>query len=293
MTGSPSRPREVNWVTTDDGACLWTEAGGSGSGMVLLHGGPGLWDYLGPLASSLEDGLTVVRYDQRGAGRSDHVGPYTLERSVADCEAVREASGFEDLVVAGHSWGAGLALLYALSHQERVRGVLYIAGVGFDWPSWKAEFHREAVSRLSAQEAARLAALGTLDNLSPDEEAERTSLRWVTDYCDRRVGQERAAEMLAAGFAINYASNRELSHELEATGADAWYGRLSKLRCPVLVIQGAADPRPLAAVDGMVEALPTCRRVILEGGHFPWVEDSTTFYTTVRTWLRERAGVPH
>lgn len=255
--------------------------------MVLLHGGPGLWDYLGPLASSLEDTLTIVRYDQRGAGRSDHAGPYSLQRFVADCEAVRENSGFEDLVVAGHSWGAGLALLYALSHQERVRGVLYIAGVGFDWPAWKAEFHREQLSRLSEEEAARLAAFDARDSLGPDEERERARLRWVTDYRYRTVGEERVAEMLAAGFAVNHTSNQLLSHELEATTADEWYSRLAELHCPVLVVQGSADPRPLAAVEGMVEALPQCKRVILEGGHFPWVEDATTFHTTVRTWLRE------
>lgn len=38
--------------------------------MVLCHGGPGLWDYLGPVSSMVEDLCTVHRYDQRGGGRS-------------------------------------------------------------------------------------------------------------------------------------------------------------------------------------------------------------------------------
>jgi pimeloyl-ACP methyl ester carboxylesterase len=116
-------------------------------------------------------------------------------------------------------------------------------------------------------------------------------LRWVTDYRDRTVGEERAAEMLAAGFAVNHTSNRLQSHELEATTADEWYSRLAELRCPVLVVQGSADPRPLAAVDGMVKTLPRCQRAILPSGHFPWVEDATAFHTTVRTWLHEEARV--
>src|SRR5580693_869951 len=59
-------------IATDDGVRLWIESGGMGVEMMLLHGGPGLWDYLAPLAVSLEDACSIARYDQRGGGRSDH-----------------------------------------------------------------------------------------------------------------------------------------------------------------------------------------------------------------------------
>ncbi len=96
-------------------------------------------------------------------------------------------------------------------HRERVRGVLYLAGVGFDWSSWQAEFHRERLARLSEEEAVRLAALDSMESPGPDEEREWMRLCWGTDYRDRRVGEERVAEMLAAGFAVNHTSNRLLS----------------------------------------------------------------------------------
>lgn len=51
--------------------------------MVSCHGGPGLWDHLGDLADLLTGERTVVRYDQRGCGRSGGAGgPFTLERAV-------------------------------------------------------------------------------------------------------------------------------------------------------------------------------------------------------------------
>jgi proline iminopeptidase len=272
-------------VTADDGVRLWTEAGGSGAGLILLHGGPGLWDYLGPLAATLEEAHTVVRYDQRGAGRSDHDGPYSLERFVADCEGVRDASGLERAVVAGHSWGAALALLYALAHPDRVRGVLYISGIGFDWVNWKASFHRDLLGKLTTKERARLLVLDGRDELSAAEEHERTRLRWITDYVDRELGEAQISRMLAAGFAVNHTANRTLSAELEATAAAEWHQRISAVTCPVLVVQGAADPRPVAAVDGMVAALPTRERVILQAGHFPWVDDPLRFGEVVNRWL--------
>ncbi|WP_052710912.1 alpha/beta fold hydrolase [Pseudofrankia sp. DC12] len=53
-----------------DGTRLWTEVSGGGPPVVLGHGGPGLWDYLAPVAALLDDVFTVIRFDQRGCGRS-------------------------------------------------------------------------------------------------------------------------------------------------------------------------------------------------------------------------------
>ncbi len=108
---------EVAPVITDDGVRMWTESQGSGPSLALCHGGPGLWDYLQPLASLMDDVVRVHRFDQRGCGRSDgSEGPFTIHRYVADLEDIRRAMGLNNWIVAGHSWGATLALQYALAH---------------------------------------------------------------------------------------------------------------------------------------------------------------------------------
>lgn len=70
---------------------LWTETVGDGRPLVLCHGGPGLWDMFGDVARGLaaDAGVAAVRWDQRGCGRSQRRGPYSLARSVADLDAVR------------------------------------------------------------------------------------------------------------------------------------------------------------------------------------------------------------
>lgn len=50
-------------VRLADGAALWTTVSGIGPPVVCCHGGPGLWDYLEPLASLIDDVFTVVRSD--------------------------------------------------------------------------------------------------------------------------------------------------------------------------------------------------------------------------------------
>jgi proline iminopeptidase len=119
-------------VTTDDGESLWTIAQGDGPLSVLLsNGGAGSPDYLAPLARLLlGPGRRVVRWEQRGVGRSggNPGGPFTIAQSLKDMEAIRAHYGDSEWVVAGHSWGADLSLIYALSHPEHCAGLLCVAG---------------------------------------------------------------------------------------------------------------------------------------------------------------------
>ena len=60
------------------GATLWTARQGTGPALVLCHGGPGLWDYLGPVADMVDDRATAYRYDQRACGRSSGGPPFDM-----------------------------------------------------------------------------------------------------------------------------------------------------------------------------------------------------------------------
>lgn len=71
------------FVVADDGGRLWTWTTGTGPAMALAHGGPGHWSQLEPVAEMLADGFTVHLWDQRGAGRSSPVGPFTVARTGA------------------------------------------------------------------------------------------------------------------------------------------------------------------------------------------------------------------
>jgi proline iminopeptidase len=105
--------------------------------IVLLHGGPGVPDYLAPVAALLATKYRVIRYDQRGTGRSlDHNGRFSLEQHLEDLEAVRRACGHERLGLFGHSWGGTLAQLYAHRYPERVSKMFLCdsgIGLGEDW----------------------------------------------------------------------------------------------------------------------------------------------------------------
>ena len=117
-------------VRLRDGAELWTTVSGTGPPVVCLHGGPGMWDYLAPLA-----GCSTTRSRSSGstsaaAGARPATAPFTIAQAVDDLDQVRAALGFGQWAVAGHSWGAELALRYAARHQDHTTAVAYISGVG-------------------------------------------------------------------------------------------------------------------------------------------------------------------
>jgi proline iminopeptidase len=266
-------------MITDDGRELWTSATGRGEPILCCHGGPGLWDMFGTL--ELGAPFRLIRWDQRGAGRSDPRGPYTLARMVADVDAVRAWHGLDRVPVLGHSWGAHLGLLYALAHPERVSALVYVSGVGLGH-GWHAEFKRNFERTLGG----RLARWTELRAKERDEAEERelAVLQWTADFV--KEGVRHAEAMAAPWFPINYEANLALSEEMRATSEQELVEACRALTVPVLIIDGAADNRPRWAVDSLEGALPSATRVRLPGvGHVPWLEAPDAFRAAVHDFL--------
>jgi proline iminopeptidase len=56
--------------------------------LLLLHGGPGLSDYLADSLGGELDGWRTISFQQRGLTPSATGGPFTVERHVADTVAI-------------------------------------------------------------------------------------------------------------------------------------------------------------------------------------------------------------
>lgn len=293
------------YVTTDDGCRLWTERSGArpapanahavpgagpkpADGFILCHGGPGFWDTLAPVAAILADHGPVVRWDQRGGGRSQHQGPYTLARFLADLDAVRAAHGFERVTLVGHSWGASLALNYAWDHPGRVRSLIYVAGAGLAWGGeWRRQFSVNFLKAI-APHAAKFAALNALDRPTAGQEREADVLRLMTDFPDQATARARAERLLSPYFVSDPEVNPTLNAELRTLVEADLIKRCRALPAsmPALIIDGARDLRPRRAVDSLAEALPDVTRVTLESsGHLPWLDEPAAFAAAVREFV--------
>jgi len=241
------------FVELPDGTQLWVATSGEGPPVVCCHGGPGLWDYLGDLADLLDDSHLVVRFDQRGCGRSTTTdGPFTVAQAVDDLERLRQAMGVDRWAVLGHSWGAELALRYEAAYPDRTTAVACLAGVGAG-EAWREPYIVERNRRLGA-ELTRWQHLGSRMR-TPDEEKEWCLLQWRPDFSPAGDAEGHAAALWRTrppGTVVNGRANRELT-------ADSANQDLLEVpqhvKAPVILVQGADDPRPWTATDGLLNAL--------------------------------------
>lgn len=128
----------------NNGIKIWTDIRGTNKNgyLILCNGGPGSCDYLKPVSKMIEDSYCVIRFEQRGCGRSDADGKYDMFTAIEDLEAIREHYGIKNWIVGGHSWGANLSLCYAIKHIKNTNAILYIAGNGVQHNrEWSAEYH--------------------------------------------------------------------------------------------------------------------------------------------------------
>src|SRR5690349_4817480 len=121
----PFKPQDARERRIQVGtASIYVREIGRGQPIIVLHGGPDFdHSYLLPDLDRLADTCRLIYYDQRGRGRSaDHVAPeeVTLASDVVDIDRVREEFHLQSAPLLGHSWGAVLALEYALRYPERV-----------------------------------------------------------------------------------------------------------------------------------------------------------------------------
>ena len=112
-----------------DGARIWYAAYGSGSPVILLHGGlghSGNWGYQVP--ALVRSGYRTIVVDSRGHGRSTRdARPFTYELMASDVSAVMDAMNIEKASLVGWSDGACTALVLASKSPPRVAGVFFFA----------------------------------------------------------------------------------------------------------------------------------------------------------------------
>jgi pimeloyl-ACP methyl ester carboxylesterase len=173
-----------SWVEVD-GARLYLLVRGTDAGapvLLWLHGGPGGAER--PLFrlynGDLERRFVVAYLDQRGAGRSfdPKADPHslTVARHLADLDVVverlRHDLGRRQVILAGHSWGSALGMLYAQAHPEKVAafvGIGQVTSTVADNAAQLAFVEREARGRGDRRALASLTHIGAPPFTADDE----------------------------------------------------------------------------------------------------------------------------
>jgi pimeloyl-ACP methyl ester carboxylesterase len=275
--------------------------------VINLHGGPGAPTSFEPSRADQQlaaAGFDVYHYDQIGAGASarlDDVRQYSVERHVADLEAIRAELGAERLILLGGSWGGTLAAHYLAAYPERVERVVFSS----PGPIWAPAF--EAETGTSGNASAIIAELATLRfvvayglqqinpqaavNLASDQEMsaffQQVMRRIIaTDVagCGAPVGgtvlRAPPREPKGFGYYANMLTVASVTHTPDPRPS------LAELPTPALILRGECDRMRPELHEEYRSLLPNATLLVLDGvGHA--VDRSPAYIALVTAFVRE------
>lgn len=251
----------------------------------VLHGQPDNSATWWATRAALRDAVTAagreapaVRIPDRPGYGHNRLGATDYAGNVAWLRDELDRAGVDRVVLAGHSWGGGVAVLAAVA-DPRVVGVVLLASVGpdcllpadriFEVPglgepmAWVALGPGATVWRTWLRRKVR-------ENIDPADAPHARSTAWANRQ--RPVWRSFAVEQKAM--------LRELPDIVAA---------LPAVRVPTLVVAGRDDQViPAATPDGLVAALPDVTRVDIDSGHDMNLAAPDVTGRTVATWLVEQ-----
>jgi len=277
----------MNHFASYDGTEIAFRTLGQGRPLVCLPGGPGRSsEYLGDLGG-LAGSRRLVLPDTRGTGASqDAEDPetYRCDRLVADVEALHAHLGFERIDLLGHSAAAGLAVLYAAAHPDRIDHlVLLTPGLAALGVEVTDDQEREVMRRRSGEpwydEAAAAAEKAVAGDTSPE-----TRLKYMPFLYGR--WDDAAREHSTLGFSTRARKVRERFFADGVFDPPATVASLAGLTAPVLIYGGELDLIPAEALHEAAKSFRAGQVAVQPGaGHFPWLDDPARFSAALSDFL--------
>ncbi|MFR0359237.1 alpha/beta fold hydrolase [Streptomyces sediminimaris] len=248
----------TTWIPLPDGNRLAADTAGDGPAVILLHAGIAdrrMWDQQ---VRAVLQHHRVIRYDQRGFGRSP--APTAPFAPVSDLMAVLDHFDVRSATLVGASLGGRIAVDFAIQHPDRTRSLVLAApGItGIPLPPGKqAAAFAEAAARRDFTRFVDIA-VRLWAPLAPHSETTLTIRRMITDNL--------------TGFT--------LPPDLSRWGSPPATQRLHELCCPVDLITAIHDtPHAAKVARSIADALPAQQLIChsLDSDHLIPVRAAASF----------------
>ena len=275
-----------------DGGSIWYRVTGTGTGtpVILLHGGPGFASHYLKALEGLGDDRMVVRYDQLGSGKSDPTTDttlFTVPHFVEQLDALRRHLGLEHMHLYGHSWGTMLAVEYYRAHPEAIVS-LTLGSAALDSRAWE----RHARQLLATLPDSMIRAV-------EQREAERNYQASdyqaaLNEFYSRYVWRQPVAadlDSLMASFNPTIYEHMWGPSEFTVIGTLKDFDAkplLPGMTVPVLYTVGEFDEANPVTIQHFSSLTPGSRVVVIPGAaHITAWDNPTADVAAVRAFLRE------
>lgn len=293
-----THPPEGRLIALPDGRRVHAVTRGSGPDLVLIHGASGSSrDWTFRFVGMIEGRYRVTAFDRPGMGWSDQPRPgldhpFCNEgASPAEQAAMlREAArliGLQRPILLGHSYGASVALAWALDDPQGTAAVVDVAGATMPWPGRLGRLYRLNASRLGGLLLAPLLAAFVPPAL-----------------VHRAIAATFAPDPVPPGYAAHFGPDLTLRLRSLRSNARqvaslrphlvAMAARYPAITVPVEIVHGDADPTVPLEVHSrpLCRLIPTARLTVLPGiGHMPHHSAPAAVIAAIDR-ARDRAGLP-
>ncbi|MBL7214523.1 MAG: alpha/beta hydrolase [Phycisphaerae bacterium] len=238
---------------------------------------------MAPVAKRLSDHFSVIEPFQR---KGDADTPLTVARHIADLNDIIDTyCSDEKPILAGHSWGAMLALAYTAVHPDRAASIVLMGCGTFDIAS------RERMNALRQQRMTQYVfgrlkeRMKSIDD--PDECLKLLGkMMMQVDSYDLMHVDDEVVYYDALGHEQTWRDMMRLQRE------GVYPAAFKTIHVPVLMLHGNEDPHPGQMIrDTLKIYLPQLEYYEWQRcGHYPWLEKTAheDFYAVLLSRLMER-----
>jgi len=258
-------------IFDEDGAKINYEIDGEGDPLIFLHAGGldcRMWDLQ---FRKFANHFKVIRYNFRGTGHSSHPRkPFSHHK---DLHEFIDFLGIENPILIGASLGGKVAIDFALSYPKEVKAlILESPGLG------GLDFSQQYIQTI----VPIIGALKTNELHSKDFAFFKNSFLALSTEDDAII--HKITDMLQENAQF-LTINPGIIQGLEPPANQ----QLSKIKIPVLLIQGEKDHRDLFEIAEIIKnKLPLSQqKIIADTGHLPNLENPTRFNQVLNKFLLE------
>ncbi len=277
------KPKVTTGYANINGGRFYYEVAGSGPAVVLVHGftlDTRMWD------SQFEQfarKYTVIRYDVRGFGKSSLPDkPYS---NAEDLNGLFDHLRIDRAAVIGLSMGGGIAIEFAVLHQERVSALIPV-------DSGPRSIVKKEDSSAHAQMREFSAAMGQVDRTARAEGIAAARQHWLGIALfapERELPQvKKDLERIISGYSGWHWVNTSLTRQFNPEPSEL----NGRIKVPVLIVVGGRDlPFFHTIARSLCSDIPGSRLHVIPGaGHMSNMDAPEEFNRVVLDFL---AGVSH
>ena len=274
------------------GVPLFVKVVGRGYPLVIMHGGPGA-DHTSLMSlRPCADQFTLIFYDHRCNGRSmgANISSFTWENLAADADALRQALGFEEWGVLGHSLGGMVALEYALRYPEHLSHLVLLDTCGdLRWAQEKAP--ELLAQRGYSQDTVKLARRFLNGQIAPNEMMPAL-MKLASAYYPHKLSPLRLVQLLASGLGSKTRPEALIFGYGHSLRGWTVMDRLGEIKVRTLVMAGRDDFQfPPEHQAELVAGIAGARLEIIErAGHNAHQERPAEVIKAVKDFMA--AGTP-